>query len=74
MIIRIHPSLREFEAVITKKRGNGIWFAHLERLAHRACEDGPSEQEAVDNLARFVAANGADVRRAAKLLGGLRDE
>lgn len=73
-MIRIHPSLREFAAVITKKRSGGPWFAAVEKLVHRACADGESEQEAVDNLARWVDANSAEVRRAAKLLGGLRDE
>ncbi len=74
MIIRIHSSLREFAAVITKKRSNGTWFAALEKLVHRACADGESEQDAVDNLARLVDANSAELRHVAKLLGGLRDE
>ena len=69
MIIKIHPSLREFFAVVTKKRGDGRWLAYLEKLAHRAFTVGETEQQAVDNLARHVAANGEVVRRSAKILG-----
>ena len=69
MIISIHPSLREFFAVVTKKRSDGRYVAYLEKLAHRAYVLGETEQQAVDNLARHVSEHGAVVRRSAELLG-----
>lgn len=68
-MIRIHPSLREFSGVITKKQGDGRFVAYLDRLAHRAFVRGEDEQEAVDNLARHVEQNRAAVRRSAEILG-----
>lgn len=68
-MIRLHPSLTTFPAVITKKRSGGSWIAYLDGLAHRAFADGGSEQSAVDNLARAVELNLDAVTRSAAILG-----
>lgn len=68
-MIRLHPSLTTFPAVITKQRPGGSWIAYLEGLAHRAFADGGSEQAAVDNLARAVELNREAVTRSAVILG-----
>lgn len=70
-MIRIHSILKRFVAVATKRQGDGQWMAYLDGLAHRAFVRGPSEQEAIDNLARDVAANEAEVLRSARVLGVL---
>ena len=67
-MMRIHPIL-SIAPVIAKQRSGGDWVAYLEGLAHRAFANGGSEQTAIDNLARAVAADEDQVRMSAAILG-----
>ena len=72
-MIRIHPLLREFDAVITKKRSSGLWFAALEGLVHRAFADGETFGGAfVKSQSQIADSRGSQASREAALTEALR--